>query len=70
MAKFKVPEFVVNSKAGNQGKWHLLASNGLYANQGVTVCNRYAPEWEKLPISEVKAECICQKCLGALKVED
>lgn len=76
MAKIIVPTEAFQFKKGQ--KWHLAKANGDYAGD-MTVCKYIIthpgkeilfPATPRKPISEIKAKDICQKCLGALKVED
>ena len=73
MAKLIVPKIAVrgpDSRGKTNGKWHLLQVHGKYGNQGVTMCKFFYDDWEKIPISKIKAGDLCQRCLGAMEVTD
>jgi len=75
MAKLIPPEicfcFIYGRK---KSKYHLIKAHGNSAGL-LSVCKFIVPEQsndecELKKVSEVKANDICQKCLGAMKVKD
>ena len=75
MATLIVPTVAYQFK--KRQKWHLAKEHGDYAGE-LTVCkyiittkeDSLFPVTPSKPISEIPAKDLCQKCLGALKVED